>query len=54
MFDTSGPADHDLISEVEVSEELGFLGGERGSSFIAYSSFMKICFISFLKDEVIS
>lgn len=54
MFDTNGPADHDLISEVEVSKELGFLGGERGSSFIVYSSFMKICFIFLSKGEIIS
>jgi len=50
VFDTSRPTDHDLISEVEVSKELGFGEREEDSSFIVYSPFVKICFTSLSKD----
>lgn len=50
VFDTSRPADHDLISEGEVSEELGFEGKEGDSSAIVYSPFVNICFTSLSKD----
>lgn len=50
VFDTSRPADHDLISEVEISGELGFGKREEDSSFIVYSPLVKICLSSLSKD----
>lgn len=50
VFDTGRPADHDLISDVEISEELGFAGREEDSSLIVYLPLVKICFISLPKD----
>lgn len=50
LFDTGRPADHDLISDIEISEELRFAGMEEDSSLVVYLPFVKICFKSLSKD----